>query len=405
VLRNGRRVGQETWGSSVWFPNNDPFSYSASISDSLEIVQILKFELPCPCSAANVIFEFEFYHPNTIPKRPLPIFTHLQKYPKLERLILDGSAIDRQQASLLTELPVAQSICLSDNQPFDNTLSGIKSLRIHMVGQFVENSELNATMLSNLIHTIYLPKLRDVHITMTLSWEPSGITRTGEWSDIWKATFRSLNIVADTWRSLDMIKLCAKVILPYGSTNERLSERFLRCNIWVRQDMYRSISLAALTLMASFQRDALAEIVQAFKDDPACKIEFCILYSWDYAGLGPPLDLFQQSPELQWALVNNLAPVDEDSLRVAIQHIQFQRKISIPDFDLCIRYYDINDGDRVSRDLVSIRHRTSQTDDGSGANVQRTEPGLIGSLDCDVNRGLMKELHRHSWICDRGLPL
>jgi hypothetical protein len=92
-----------------------------------------------------------------------------------------------------------------------------------------------------------------------------------------------------------MIKVCAEVILPYGSRNERPSERFLKCDIWVSQDIYRSVSLVLLTLMASFQRDALAEIIQAFKHDPACKIEFCILYSWSYAGLGPPLDLFQQS--------------------------------------------------------------------------------------------------------------
>jgi hypothetical protein len=67
-----------------------------------------------------------------------------------------------------------------------------------MAAQFVDSSELNATMLANLIHTIHLPKLRDVHIAMTLSWGPSGATRTGERSDIWKAILRSLDIVADT---------------------------------------------------------------------------------------------------------------------------------------------------------------------------------------------------------------
>lgn len=102
--------------------------------------------------------------------------------------------------------------------------------------------------------------------------------------------------------------------------------------------------------------------------------------------------------------MDNLAPVDKDSLRDAINHIQFQRKITVPDFDLCIRYYDVNDDDHVSRDLVRIRYRKSQIDDGHGANVQPTEPRWIGSLDCDDNRGLMIELHRHSWICAGGLP-
>lgn len=261
---------------------------------------MLNLELLCPSRVANVIFRFPqgFSPPSTISRQSLPLLTYLRKYSKLERLILDGSAMDSNQASLLNVHPVRESICLSDDKPFDNALSVIKSLRIHTTHQSVENSELNATMLLYLTQTIHLPNLRELHITMSLSWGPSVVTPIGEGSDMWKSIFRSLNVVVDTWRSLDVIRVCAEVILPYASGNERLSERFLKCNIWVSQGVDSSILPVSLTPIASFQRDALAEIFQAFQRDPACKIELCILYLWNYGGSGPPLDLFQQSLDL-----------------------------------------------------------------------------------------------------------
>lgn len=95
----------------------------------------------------------------------------------------------------------------------------------------------------------------------------------------------------------------------------------------------------------------------------------------------------------EWALKDNLVPVDRKSVEDAIQHMRTTMTPSLPNFDLTIGYYDINIEDGASKDLVKIRYRRQGRDDGCDLRA--------GSLDCEFNRQYWNELHRRSWITEQ----
>jgi hypothetical protein len=149
-------------------------------------------------------------------------------------------------------------------------------------------------------------------------------------------------------------------------------------------------------LIVSVQRSALFQLIESFRHNPACKIELCIVYKWRFGDSGVPLKAFQFTSHHQWALHDNLVPIDEGSVNEALHLIRTSQTAPIPDFDLAIRYFDVRCTDQAACDLVNIRYRRAGTDDRD----QTSSPHMIaGDLECDFHRRRLNCLHRYSWIC------
>jgi hypothetical protein len=105
------------------------------------------------------------------------------------------------------------------------------------------------------------------------------------------------------------------------------------------------------------------------------------------------LDVLNAVGTGEWALKDNLVPVDRKSMENALQHKRTTMIPSLPNFNLTIGYYDVNIEDGASKDLVKIRYRRQGRDDGCDLRA--------GSLDCEFKRQYWNELHRRSWITEQ----
>jgi hypothetical protein len=90
------------------------------------------------------------------------------------------------------------------------------------------------------------------------------------------------------------------------------------------------------------------------------------------------LDVLDAVGTGEWALKDNLVPVDRKSIENALQHMRTTMTPSLPNIDLTIGYYDVNIEDGASEDLVKIRYRRQRRDDGCDLQA--------GSLDCEFDR-------------------
>lgn len=73
-------------------------------------------------------------------------------------------------------------------------------------------------------------------------------------------------------------------------------------------------------------------------------------------------------------------PPDRQSVESAIQHMRTTLTTSLPNFDLNIGYYDVKKEGRASKDLVKIRYRHQEGNDGCEKGIA---PLRAGILNCE----------------------
>lgn len=121
-------------------------------------------------------------------------------------------------------------------------------------------------------------------------------------------------------------------------------------------------------------------------------------YTWGHGNSGVPLDLFHRTSKLEWALIDNLTPLDATSVQKAIDHTQAALAAPLPCFDLCIRYFGMSNEEGASRDLAKIQYRHARRNNVHDLRPGPIEPVKLGNLDCVYDRQHVKELHRLSSI-------
>lgn len=74
--------------------------------------------------------------------------------------------------------------------------------------------------------------------------------------------------------------------------------------------------------------------------------------------------------------------------------------VTVPNFDLLFRYFDIRSADGTSRDLCKVQYRLGDSNIERGSNQHFLLPAAAptGNLVCDFDRKFIQDLHRRSWI-------
>jgi hypothetical protein len=214
--------------------DHDPLCCPVSEWSRIKRVIVLISSCCCSSRTVNVLFKHSPMVsdiPQTAQQQRDRISAHLLRYPRLERLVLDGSAMKKDHPSL-SGVAFQQSTCIPDKELGDEGHSSIRHLHIHLPHQLVLLAESNSSILSDLVQSVKLPNVRKVHIGMTFSdGSSTGAVQlqTSEDGHTWTTAFASLETVAVTWRTLDVIKVCVRIILR--PEDERLS--LVNSELWV----------------------------------------------------------------------------------------------------------------------------------------------------------------------------
>lgn len=153
-----------------------------------------------------------------------PLHAHLQRYPGLQKLILDsfGQVQDCEVFAL--------------NSPSDSPYNaigakkehlGIRQLHIQMPDQTALPSEQVSFLLSRLVQTVRPPNIQEISVAMLLSDEHSHYEKHFEETHSWKEAFPRLDTIAATWPDLNVIKLCIRVVL------RSKGDRIFGWDVWV----------------------------------------------------------------------------------------------------------------------------------------------------------------------------
>jgi hypothetical protein len=145
----------------------------------------------------------------------VPLFDYIERYSNICRLILDFSTC--HFPTEINFVPEAVS-SRADYIPGKNGHDGIHHIRIHLPSQkLYMPSERGSTLIFRLARTVKFPNLREAHIAMTLSEARldtrDEATPTSTNQDVCLRFFDCVGHVAASWKSLEVIAVCARIIL------------------------------------------------------------------------------------------------------------------------------------------------------------------------------------------------
>lgn len=142
-----------------------------------------------------------------------PLFDHLQRYSNVDSLILD--------CSTLVYLSHVRYLNLASNGGSEITAidedgsNQIRRLRIHCTPRFVDSPTFDL-----LVQTIKVPNIIELHVSfdevlLDEDWS-YGITPKVWAVQAWTDLFARLSSAAAVWKSLKVVKVCARVELKPG---------------------------------------------------------------------------------------------------------------------------------------------------------------------------------------------
>jgi hypothetical protein len=157
----------------------------------------------------------------------IPLFSYLERYPRVNQLTLDCSNLwNLRQAGFWTDDDSVQ-FASGGRDSNDYTEVRIQILRIHLPAHHIWRAEENLTTLSRLSRGLILPDLKKLHIVFTLEeqgWEYPTPREIPDWTTV----FKGLVCLAGRWgESLRVVKICLSCQF------QQQDSLFLGWDIWV----------------------------------------------------------------------------------------------------------------------------------------------------------------------------
>jgi hypothetical protein len=176
-------------------------------------------------STVNVNFKNARPSARVSPARQLetrPLLDHIQRYPNVDSLILDCSTyVYLNHVRYLNIASDGGSRITAINEDGRNR---IRRLRIHLTPRFVDSPTFDL-----LVQTLKVPSITELHVSfdeVLLDEDWSYGTTPKVWAvQAWTDLFARLTFAAAVWRSLTVVKVCARVALQPGE--------LAKWNLWV----------------------------------------------------------------------------------------------------------------------------------------------------------------------------